>query len=151
MRGYANTLNSIRADLSNLWVLCRRVSETLAKGRGLQSIFPLESPALDAALVNPAFYDRVPYGLVTSLIVLSNARREIQSALEKSPAPSDVDPGIKKQVDALIRTIVHVQSVLDDEVKPLGKPIIRTPRDVQVIDGLKQARRGQDGQTRSDS
>ncbi len=139
---YANTLNSIRADLANLWAVTKHASEHLERSGTPFDLFPPDTPALDAALSNSAFYDRAPYGLVNCLIVISNMRRSFGGAFGNHLVSRD-NQKLKAQIVQLQRVISYVQPVVDDVVKPLKKPIIKTPYDTVVIEGLKKAMRGE--------
>jgi hypothetical protein len=143
-KGYANTLNSIRADTANLGAICRGVAEHIGQSEVKTALLPIEAPALEAALASPAFYERAPYGLLTCLIVLATSRRGIQKVLAQSqlPPPSELKP----MVEQLGRGLAYIGKVLDDEIKPLGSPIVSTPHDKQVIEGLKAAQRGENAQ-----
>lgn len=141
-RHYANTLNAIRADLANLWGTSQRTVEHLGKIGRPHPLFPAETPALQAALASSSFFDRVPFGLVTCLITLATMLRSIHAAFANQLAPPD-NVALKIWVETLIRVLSHVQNVLDEEVKPLGKPIVKTTNDAKVIDGLHKAIRGE--------
>jgi hypothetical protein len=145
---YASTLNSVRADLANLGAICRKVSEHLGRNEVRLTLTPIEAPALDAALTNPSFYDRAPYGLLTCLIVTATSRRAIQSMFAQTQpmSPSELKP----IVEELLHTLAYVGTILDDEIKLFDKPIIRTLHDVRIIDGLKAARRGENVQMNTD-
>jgi len=141
VRHYANTLNSIRADLANLRSLTKQTSERMTQSGAPWNLFPPDTPALDAALSNSAFYDRVPYGLVSCLIVVANLRRSLSGAFRNSQPPRD-NESLRTQLDLLLRTVSYVQLLVDDAVKPLGKPIVRTSQDGVILDGLNQAIKG---------
>ena len=141
-RHYANTLNAIRAYLANLWATSQRTVEQLGQSGRPHPLFPPDTPALEAALASSSFYDRVPYGLVTCLIVLSNVRRSIHATFTNNLAPRD-NEALKTWVETLLRVLSHVQEVLDEEAKPLGKPVVRTTIDAKIIDGLNNAIRGE--------
>lgn len=145
---YASTLNSVRADLANLGAICRKVAEHLGRNEVRLTLTPIEAPALDAALTNPSFYDRAPYGLLTCLIVTATSRRAIQNIFAQAQPMSPTE--LRPMMEELLRTLSYVGTILDDEIRLLDKPIIRTPRDVQVIDGLKAARRGENAQINTD-
>jgi hypothetical protein len=145
VRHYANTLNSIRADLANLWAVTNQASEHLLHSGAPFDLFPPDTPAVDAALANSAFYDRAPFSLVNCLIVVSTLRRSLGSAFRDHLASRD-NQRLKSQIDQLFRVVSHIQRVVDDEATPLGKPVIRTPHDVLVLDGLKKAMRGENAE-----
>ncbi|MBA5865407.1 MAG: hypothetical protein GDA67_01790 [Nitrospira sp. CR1.3] len=144
---YGDALNSIRADLANLGVICRHAAANIGTNQVRAALLSMEAPALDAALISPAFLERAPYGLRTCLITLATSRRAIQNILSQPPLPPPAE--LKPMIDQLRRVIEYLGKVLDEEVKPLGRPILRTSRDKEVIAGLTAAMRGEEGNATS--
>lgn len=150
VRRYANTLNSIRADLANLWAIIKQASDHLSKNDVPFHLIPPDIPAVNAALANSAFYDRAPYGLTTCLIVLSNLHHSFCAAFGDNVFSLN-NARLKPQIEQLLRVISHIQRVADEEAKPLGKPLVRTPQDVAILDELRKAMRGNAGQSVPDT
>jgi hypothetical protein len=140
---YASALHSIRHDLAHLRTICGLVRGQIAKEGEI--VIRLEAPILDASLTNSAFQDLASHGIITCLKAVSSVCAAVRNVLASDrPSSPEGLADLQTRIDGLARAIAYVQTVLDEEVRILGHPMYKTPKDTEIIQGLQDALQARD-------